>query len=125
MDELFGIDIAAEIGDALGGQLRPAVLTKVVAGARSPGNLTGGTNPTPTPYECEGFMDTRTAQYRGGTLVRQAGKYASLLGLPLRAHGVEPEAGDLVSIDGGPEFRVLEVEADPAKALFECMVEGA
>lgn len=120
MPDLFGVDIAGEIASAFSGQLRTGTLTKVTAGVRTPGNLTGGTNPTTADYTFEGFIDTGTQQRRQG-LATVKGQYLSILGGSV---SVVPEVDDLAILDGVTYTLVELEEEDPAAALYKFRVEA-
>jgi hypothetical protein len=122
MPNLFGIDIAGEIAKAFSGQLLSGTLTKTIPGTRTPGNLTGGNNPTSVPYSFEGFIENKTEVRKGGTLVSSGGKMVSILGGSLPA-GIVPASADEVTIEG-TTYKILAIEGrDPAAALYECRVE--
>lgn len=99
MPDLFGLDLAGIVNDALtgAGGLRPATLTKVTPGTRTPGSLTGGTNPTSASYPTQGIAQT-TTQGDPGTLTARTTTIVTLLGAKLIAAGVEPTVGDRVTI---------------------------
>jgi hypothetical protein len=124
MAQLFGLDIAQIVDDSIqqaGGVLN-GTLTKYAPGTRTPGNLSGGTNPAPTDYPFRGFLENRSESRINGTLVRAAGEFVSILGASLPA-GIEPETTDEVTIEG-TTYRVLEItERDPAAALYMLRVE--
>tara|TARA_R110000803_G_scaffold191700_1_gene254393 strand:+ start:83 stop:454 length:372 start_codon:yes stop_codon:yes gene_type:complete len=122
MPNLFGIDIAGEIAKAFSGLLLKGTLTKTIPGTRTPGNLTGGNNPTSVPYSFEGFIENKTEVRKGGTLVSSGGKMVSILGGSLPA-GIVPASADEVTIEG-TTYKILAIEGrDPAAALYECRVE--
>lgn len=122
MPRLFGLDIArivnAEIEGA--GGVRPAVLVKLAPGPRTPGQLTGGTNPVPTNHTARGF-ESDLSRLRPDTVVKDATGLVVLLGASIQG-GAVPEAGDQVSIDGAAAQRILRVESDPADAAYRCQV---
>lgn len=126
MPRLFGVDIAGEINKALGPGLLDATLTKVVAGTRTGGSLTAGTNPTTTTHTAKGFIDEYSDFQRGGqtpgdednTLIQDGDRKVTLLGESIDPAAV-PEAGDRVTIEG-TEFRIIRVKRDPAGATYEC-----
>lgn len=126
MPELFGLNIAAIVDDAIqsAGGVLTGTLTKTTAGARTPGDLTGGTNPTSVSYSFRGFLDQRSEVRLNGTLVRTGGQILSILGNSLATQGVEPEAGDTAVIEG-TTFKINAIaDRDPAAALYECVVES-
>jgi hypothetical protein len=122
MPNLFGVDIAGEIATAFSGQLVAGTLTKITPGTRTPGNLTGGTNPTSVDYSFEGFIEDKTEVRKGGTLVSSGGKMVSILGGSL-ASGIVPASSDEVTIESAT-YKILAIEGrDPAAAMYECRVE--
>lgn len=122
MPDLFGIDIAGEIAQAFSGQLVIGTLTKVVSGTRTPGNLTGGTNPTTSSHSFEGFIENRTNKRRDGTLVSSTGEFVTILGASVSPSAV-PEQGDGINIES-VDYRIIEITGrDPAAATYECRVE--
>ena len=125
MSQLFGLNIAAIVDGAIqqAGGVKTGTLTKSAPGTRTPGSVTGGTNPTPTAYSFRGFVENRTSQRRPGELVKVSGEFVSILGNSLPA-GVEPEANDLVAIEGTEYTVTGVVERDPASALYVLSVSS-
>lgn len=119
MPKLFGVDIAKEISSAFKGQLVIGTLVKVTPGVRAAGDLGGGTVPTEKSHAFEGFMENKTDKRISGTLVTIGGKFVTVLGGSLPA-GVEPEAGDRITIEGKTGEIVAVVERDPAAATYKC-----
>ncbi|QNN99839.1 hypothetical protein P67b_00080 [Ruegeria phage Tedan] len=116
---LFGLNIAQIVDESIqaAGGVLTGQLIKPTSGTRTPGNLTGGTNPTDTTYSFRGFTDNQTSGRQNGSLVRVSGETVSILGNSLPA-GIEPEAGDEIVIEGR-RYEALEVvERDPAAALY-------
>jgi len=113
---LFGQDIAGQIYAALKGQLLDCTLTKVVAGTRTPGSLTGGTNPTDTDYAAEGFIDSKNRKDVGGTLVEDGNVFVVLIGNSIASAQV-PVIGDKVTIES-TEYRIRALDRDPAAATY-------
>lgn len=132
--ELFGIDVAGIVSDALAaaGGLRDLTFTKVTPGTRTAGNLTGGTAPTSVAYPGKGFSydENVGTTERDGTLVRVSQRAVAIVGRSLPA-GVVPAPNDLVKFpadghpDAGRTYRIDErVRYDPAGAMFLCDVVG-
>ena len=120
--DLFGFDIAAEVASAFEGQLITGTLIKVSAGARTPGALTGGANPTEASYSFNGIIMERSDTRKNGTLVSEGGQSALVLGGSLPA-GIIPEQNDKIVLEG-TTFRIIEVpKRDPAAATYECAIE--
>lgn len=122
MPALFGQDIAGKIASAFKGKLLSGTLSKKAAGTRTPGQLTGGTNPTAATHTFEGFIEDKTEVWRGGTLVARGGKFVTMLGASITP-AAEPETGDEVTIEG-QTWRIVEITGrDPAAATFQVRVE--
>ena len=129
MPALFGLDIAGIVSDAIAGagNLRPATLVKVTPGTRTVGSLSTGTNPTQASYTTQGvFEPTTKGDWNGSSwdMTRREVGTVTLLGKPLTAAGVVPEAGDLVTIEGAT-YSISAVSRDPSAASYTCTVTGA
>lgn len=125
MSDLFGLDIAGLVNDAItaAGGVRPATLTKSVNGARTSGALAEGNNPTTTTHTCQAFIDSSIDRLPG-QLSAQGGRFVSILGASISPAAV-PEPSDVVTVDG-VAFSIAEVpEIDPARALYVCRVVSA
>lgn len=119
MPDLFGLDIAGIVRDAINsaGGVLDGTLRKVTAGTRTTGDLTSGTNPTSTDYAIQGFVDLETDRRLTDSLAVVGGQKVTVLGASLPA-GVEPESGDKVVFEG-TEFHVNRVlSRDPAAATY-------
>ena len=125
MPNLFGIDIAGILNDAINsaGGLRPATLFKSVNGTRTPGNLGGGTNPTDPPPEssCQVYVEKNTTRIEG-TLAQTGGMTIGIIGASISPARV-PEPSDEVLVDGVTYTIVSIREVDPADALYVCTVQ--
>lgn len=126
MPDLFGLDLGGIVETALdsAGGLRPATLVRVTPGDRTPGNLTGGTNPDATSYPTQGTV-TRGNATDPGTLTRRETVSVMLLGAPLSRAGVAPEVGDRVTVDGVTYDVTGPVDSDPAAATYTFAAAGA
>lgn len=113
---LFGADIAGKVYAALKGQLLTATLIKVAAGTRTPGALTGGTNPTETSYAAEGFIDSKNRKDIGGTLVEDGDVIIVLIGNSIASDQI-PEVNDKVTIEG-TTYRIRGLDRDPDAATY-------
>lgn len=123
MTTLFGLNIAKIVDDSIvsAGGTNTGILRKATSGTRTPGSLTGGTNPTTVDHSFRGFLDNRTEQRIAGSIVSAGGEVVSIFGNSLPS-GVEPENDDVVIIEG-TVFTIVEVLArDPAAALYEVKV---
>ena len=124
MPNLFGLNIAQIVDSAVSaaGGTNTGSLEKVTVGARTPGGLTGGTNPTTVAYPFRGFLENTTQQRLAETLVNIKGEFVSIFGNSLPA-GIEPAASDKIVIES-TTFTVLEiVSRDPAAALYTVRVQ--
>jgi len=119
----FGIDLAAQLASGLGPSLLPATLTRVTPGIRTPGALTGGTNPTTASYPCRGFTDDYQAAEIDGELVHVGDRKVLLLGKTIGGGAVVPQPNDRVTIEGAT-FTLIRVTRDPAAATFVCQARG-
>lgn len=117
MADLFGIDIAAAVNDSIvaAGNVRAGTLTKVTPGTRTPGDLTGGTNPTTATHSFNGFYEARTVR-ADGTLARTTMDVVTILGASL---SVVPEVNDQATIDGTTWTLTRLISRDPASAVYE------
>lgn len=126
MPDLFGLDIAGLVADSIAsaGDVRPGTLAHKVAGTRGSGdNVLAGTNPTTTTHSFRGFVETRTPR-RAESLVENPIAVVSILGATVSPM-VEPDVGDVATIDGDAYTLVELLSADPARALYEFRGEEA
>lgn len=121
MVTLFSLDIAKIVNDEIAGAggVLDATLTKVTPGTRTPGSLTGGTNPTTANFAAKGFRDS-LSRLQPNTRVREANGLILLLGASIAGLNV-PEPGDSITIES-ETFEILAVDRDPAAAVYECQV---
>ena len=115
-NKLFGVDLAKIVNKEIAGAggVLSGTLTKATAGARTPGNLTGGTNPTDATYAFKGFVET-AGKRRPGSTSASSTSTVSILGDSIT---VVPEVNDEANIDG-IDWTLLELmKRDPAKALY-------
>lgn len=115
---LFGVDISGLINANVGPGVNDATLTKVTPGTRSPGQLTGGTNPATADYACKGFVDPISRDRVDGTLVKDGDANVQIVGDSV-ASGQVPEVGDTVTILSRT-YEIVAIEVDPALALYTC-----
>ena len=124
-NKLFGVDIAGLIKKNVGPGVLPATLVKVTPGTRTPGSLTGGTNPTTTDYPCRGFIDSQRVAFANGTTVKAGNKVVVLIGDTIDSgSGVAPAPGDRIMIEG-TTYVIPEggtIDRDPAAATYACEV---
>lgn len=116
--ELFGVDIAGLVADAMGGQLFPVTITRYTEGERAPGNLTGGRPKTPaTVTGIDGFWEDFTRDPPPGIEVELGDRKAVLIGDTI-PEGGHPLRNDAIEIEGVTLFMVQLVSRDPASAVF-------
>lgn len=127
MPDLFGLDIAGMVNDALtsAGGLVPGALLRAQEADTGHGQIRDPDNPTAglavsSPVQIatfQGFLERVTSTRRTGTAVVVAGEYVSILGASVTPMTV-PLVGDVVQIEGHP-FKLLELsDRDPAAALY-------
>ena len=125
MAELFGIDIAQVVADSIegAGNLRPGTLVTTTPGTRTPGDLTGGTNPTATSHTFQGFAEERAVR-RSGALVAENMSVITVIGASV-SPAVVPGVNDSVTIDGETYMLKELLTRDPASAVFEFRAEAS
>jgi hypothetical protein len=121
--DLFGADIAGAIMEALGDGLLDATLTRVTPGTRNGSALTAGrvVGEVVTSYACKGFTDDYSNRDIDGTTIRNGDRKILLLGKSL-PDAIDPQPGDLITIEGRAWRISGPVKRDPAGATFECQV---
>ena len=124
-NKLFGVDIAGLIKKNVAPGVLDATLVKVAPGTRTPGALTGGTNPTTTNYPCRGFIDSQRVAFANGSTVKEGNKVVVLIGDTIDGgSGVAPAPGDRIMIEG-TTYVIPEggtIDRDPAAATYACEV---
>lgn len=122
MANLFGIDIAGIVNTSIAGAggVRPGQLTRSTPGTRTPGDLTGGTNPTTQTLPFQGFV-TRKVNRQRGTAVGNPYAEVSILGASI---SIVPEVNDVIVMDGRRYTLVELLSVDPALALYVFRGEG-
>lgn len=118
MPKLFGVDIAAIIDSAMSGGLLDATLHQTTPGTRTPGDPTGGTNPTTVDAACKGMVDDYADGEIDGTLVLVGDRKVLLIGNSI-AGLLVPQPQDGVTIEG-ERYTVIRVKRDPAAATYLC-----
>lgn len=128
MPKMLGIDVAALIAKHASPGVQDAQLVKVTPGTRTPGALTGGTNPVDgTAITCKGFIESQATRNREGTLVGDGSVIIVLLAATIDGGATVPELGDKITIEG-TEYRIPEdgvIDRDPAGATFTCKARVA
>lgn len=124
-NKLFGVDISGLVRKHVAPGVLDATLVKVAPGTRTPGALTGGTNPTPTSYPCRGFIDKQRVAFTNGSTVKDGNKVVVLIGDTIdNGSGVAPAPGDRIIIEG-TTYVIPEggtIDRDPAAATYACEV---
>ena len=119
---LLGVNISGLIHKNMSKGLSPAVLTKVISGARTPGSLTGGKAKTETDYTCKGFMDQSIRKRMDGTIIAAGHFIVTLIGDSIQG-GAVPELNDKVTIYDETYDIVGPIGSDPALATYELEVK--
>ena len=120
-NKLFGIDIAGIVNDTISPGLLDLTLTVTTPGTRTPGDLSGGTNPTTVVSTGKGIKEPLTS-IRPESIVQDAMAVILIIGDSLSPAAV-PEEQDLVSIEG-PDYTIIRVARDPAAATYTCQVKN-
>lgn len=122
MPDIFGENIAGEIYNEMKELVFDITLTKVEPGSRTPGSLTGGTNPTGTSHTVKGFVDEYQDRHIDGTLIQRGDRKIVILGGSLPS-GTVPEPSDKITAEGETRTIVEDgVKRDPAGATYICQV---
>lgn len=118
MPDIFGIDIAGLIDEALSDAVFEQTLIKV-SSTRDPVNPSKKTI-VETPHPCRGFVDNFSKENMRGTSVRITDHKIVILGNTLPV-GIVPEPGDKIIAEGST-FTIVDegVMRDPAGATYEC-----
>ncbi len=124
-------DIRNQVGSGLigAGLAKPAVLTKVTPGTRTPGALSAGTNPTTQTFPVQGIDVSTVAMAMAGTLITGVSKVIKLYGSTVPS-GVTPGPGDKITMDGvtytiaADDGGKQAVTSDAARAAWTCQCRG-
>lgn len=124
----MGVDIAKLLRQALKPLastigLQDATLTKATPGARTPGAIAGGTNPTTADYSCEAMIEVLTVNDVPASIVNVDDRKIGILGASLD-EGIIPASGDRIAlpdVDGVTKtFRLISpITGDGVGALYE------
>ena len=121
---IFGLDIANLVNNAISsaGGVGTVTLVKKTQGDLDPNDLLSPPRVVESRYVANGFLENKSDEYKGGTLVRKGGETASILGASLPVD-IIPEPGDCIEIQGST-YRIAGVpNRDPASALYQSAVE--
>lgn len=121
MPDLFGVDIAKAINDALGKHLVDLTLTSWTPGTRTSTARTSGTNPTSTTATGKGIIEDYDSNQIDGTRVHVGDRKILILGKSIDP--LVPKPNDQITIEGST-YRVMRVKRDPAAATYSCQVRG-
>lgn len=103
----------------------PAVLIKVSPGTRTPGAVSGGTNPTVLSYPVQGIPASTAPLFRAGTLIQDTNRVIRIIGVTLPP-GVVPVPGDQITMEGKTSTIVNSdggknaVQRDAASCTYLC-----
>lgn len=117
---LFGIDVSGLVKTHVAGGLLDATLVKITPGTRTPGSLTGGTNPTSASHACKGIITRQARRNQDGTLVGDGSVEIMLVGDTINNGATAPELGDEIVIEGAT-YKIGEdgaIDRDPAAATY-------
>jgi hypothetical protein len=117
---LFGVDISKLIKDNIGPGVNDATLNVVSIGTRTPGQLTGGTQPTAAPHACKGFLDVLDRNRVDQTLTEEGDVVIALIGDTINGGATVPTPGDRITILG-TTYNIVSVTVDPAQAVYNCI----
>jgi hypothetical protein len=116
--DIFGVDLAGIVGDALGPLVFDQTLI-VVTSSRDPLDSTK-TIKVETFHPCKGFIDVFSDRVIDGTNIKYFDRNIAILGATL-PQSVVPNSGDKI-IAEGKTFTITDggVRRDPAGAIYEC-----
>jgi hypothetical protein len=117
--ELFGIDVASIVADAMGDGLPDVTIAQPAQGARTAGNLTGGRAAEPVVFTgIKGFWDDFTGTPPPGVELQLNDRKAVLIGDTVPPGGL-PLRNAQISIGGEVRYVVQLTRGDPAGAVYE------
>lgn len=120
MADLFNIDIAGIVAQEIGPGLLPATLIQVRNTARTPGSLTGGTNPSESSIGGRGVITDYNDSQVNGTLIKKGDRQVLLIANTFPGKPV-PLPDDKVTIEN-LTYNIVAVKRDPAAATYRCQV---
>lgn len=118
MPDLFGIDIAGTIADAMGDGLLPCTLHKVTSGTRSATDPTAGLSVVERAVPCRGILEHFRSSQIDGELVKVGDRRGLILGGTLPS-GVVPEEDDYFTCESTRMRIVRIIDRDPAGASWQ------
>jgi hypothetical protein len=118
-NELFGVDIAGIVADALGDGLLDVTITRRTVGARQAGNLTGGPQPGPVEtFDCAGFWEDFTGTPPPNVELELGDRKAVLIGDTIPAGALPLVLNDEITIEELTLYFVKVLSRDPAAAVY-------
>lgn len=126
MARIFGIDIQAEIANAITSSDMPNfLLRKKVIGVRDPTELSGGTNSaTPDDYRCHGMITKYSFEdMQAAPGIQYGDKRVVLIAKPLADAGVVPEIDDFLVV-GEEILTILSARTNSAEAVWILQCRG-
>jgi len=115
---IFGVDLAGKVNDALGPLVFDLTLTVVTPGTRV--GITDGTQPSEVTYTVKGFVSEYKDGEIDGEIIKEGDRKVSILGGSLSS-GIVPKPNDKITI-GGETKRIVRISRDPAAAVYKCQV---
>lgn len=117
-NNLFNANISGLVNSIISPFVLDAVLIKRTPGTRTPGSITGGTNPTETSYTAKGFVDFYDDDLIDETNVKTGDRKVTLIGDSIADLSI-PENNDKVTIEG-QTWTIVKVNRDPDAATYDC-----
>ena len=119
MPDLFGLDIAQIVADAIesAGNLQAGTLIKSVPGVDDPNDLTAPVPEATTSHTFQGFLSDREA-LRQDTLIPEAIPVMTIIGASVNPSAV-PRINDTVTLAGIDFLLHRLISRDPASAVYE------
>lgn len=122
-NELFGVDIAGIVADALGDDVFDVTITREVHGDRDPDNLTAGRErAAPLNFDCKGFWED-FSNTPPGIALEVGDRKAVLIGDTIPPEALPILRNDKITVheDMGDVSLYVErpVRRDPAAAVYE------
>lgn len=120
MPTLFGVDIAGIMARELGPKVLSLTLTTYTPGARTSGQLSGGTNPTSANVSGRGWTEDYREGQVDGDVVKVGDRKVCILGSTIGT--TVPAVGMVVTIEG-TAYRIERIiSRDPAQAVWTVQV---
>lgn len=122
-EPFFGVDIAGLINENVSPGLPTiATITHRTQGTRTPGQLSGGTNPTTLVAQAKVVVGDYKAHQIDGTLIKQGDRKILVIAESMTV-AFDPSTSDRIDVEGATYF-VVQVGRDPARATFSCQVRA-